>query len=360
MADDDEDKTEEPTAKKLDEARKEGQIGRSQDLTSAFVLGAGLFSLVVFGGQLFDSMRSLLLRFVISISKVDVSTATDQWFIHIGNMVLLNLFYMMWPILLLLLIVGFVVNLFQVGLNFTAKTLEFKWSKIFSWKKLIEPFSKNAWIELLKGIFKMIIIALVAYSVVSSHYSELMQSIDMDINGIILLIKEVAFEILWKIILLLLVLGLADLIYQKIRVKNQLKMSKHEVKEETKAAMGDPKIISARRQAMMKLRQKFMMKEVPTATVVITNPTFIAIAIRYDRTRDKVPVIVAKGKRLIADRIREIANENQIPIVENKPLARGMYDLVEIGDEIPQEFYTSVAEVLAYVFSLNGKKAAFV
>jgi len=155
--------------------------------------------------------------------------------------------------------------------------------------------------------------------------------------------------------LLLFVLGAADLFYQKRKVHNELKMTKNEVKDEAKNSQGDPKVLAARRKAMLKMYQQFMMKEVPSATVVITNPTHLAIALRYERGKDQVPFVVAKGKDRIAERIKELARENNVAIVENKPLARAMFDVVEVGESLPAEFFSGVAEVLAYVFKTQAQ-----
>jgi flagellar biosynthesis protein FlhB len=211
-------------------------------------------------------------------------------------------------------------------------------------------FGKSAWVELFKGVIKITIVGMISYSVIKKHHEDILYMADMQIGVFCAYMIDILVEMLLKIILFLIIFGIADLIYQKRKTHNEIKMSKHEVKDEHKNSEGDPKIIAARKRAMYKLHQQFMMKEVPKATVVITNPTHLAIALRYERGVDQVPFVVGKGADKLAERIKELAIENNVPIVENKPLARAMYDVVEIGDPLPAEFFAAVAEVLAYVF----------
>jgi flagellar biosynthetic protein FlhB len=358
MAEDSEDKTEAPSGRKLDEARDRGQLGRSMDLNSSVILFVGIVGIAKFGGQFSQSSMDLMREFFGTLAFVP--EPTDQWFNFLIVHVLKLMMEMMWPILVLLLVAGLVVNLLQVGLNFTTKPLEFDLKKLFNLQAVTGIFGKEAWIELLKGLAKMAAIGYVSYDAIRNRLDDILTSVDLDLAGIVGLIVDLAFEILWKVAILLLILGIIDWIYQKRKTTNDLKMTKEEVKEENKNSMGDPKTILARKRAMYKMHQQFMVHEVPKATVVITNPTFIAIAIRYNRGEDQVPVVVAKGKRLIAEHIRNLAKENGVPIVENKPLARAMYDQVQVGDGVPQELYNGVAEVLAYVFSMDKQKAAFV
>jgi len=357
MAEDNDDKTEDPSGRKLDEAKDRGQLGMSMDFNSSVVLLAGVAAIAIFGAD-FTQASLGLMREVFGNLR-NVAEPTDQWFFFLSAHVLKEMFDMLWPILLVLLGAGLAVNLVQVGINFTTKPLEFDLSKVFSWSAITQIFSRQAWIELLKGIAKMVVISWVAYDCIAKRFDDILASTDMDLNAIIRLILDISWEMLWKVVLLLLILGFADWIYQKRKTFNDLKMTKQEAKDENKNTMGDPQVIQARKRAMYKMHQKFMMHEVPKATVVITNPTFIAIAIRYDRGKDQVPIVVGKGKRLIAEHIRNIAKEHNIPIVENKALARGMYDHIEVGQEVPQEFFTSVAEVLAYVFNMDQRKAAY-
>lgn len=357
MAEDAEDKTEEPSGRKLEQAREKGQLGRSQDFTSAVMLTVGIGAISAFGAKFVEQTKDLMQEFFGGLSHVP--EPTEAWFTFIGVHALKELLDMIWPILILLLLAGLAINLVQVGLNFTTKPLELELKKVFNLSSLKGLFGKNAFVELLKGLVKMTIIGYISYDAIMTRLEEILTTADMDLAQIVAVLLDITFEILWKVVMLLIVLGIADWTYQKRKTRNDLKMTKQEVKEETKNTQGDPKVLQQRKRAMYKMHQQFMMKEVPKATVVITNPTFIAIAIRYERGKDSAPIVLAKGKRMMAERIRELAKEGGVPIVENRALARGIYDQVQPGDTIPQEFFSAVAEVLAYVFTMDQRKVAF-
>ncbi len=343
----DEEKTEEPTSKKKNEAIKKGQIGRSMDLSSAISLSAALFGFYIFGGDFASKCQSIMREFF---------TAYVDWQPTIGNFsalaihVLYLVIGLLTPLLLLFLFVGLVGNLSQVGLHFTLDKLKPKFSNVFSLGGIKRMFGKAAWVELFKGIIKVSIVGWIAYAIIKSHSDDILYMADMQIGVFCAYILDIIVEILKKVILFLIILGIIDLIYQKRKTHNDIKMTKNEVKDEHKNSEGDPKVMAARKRAMYKMHQQFMMKEVPTATVVITNPTHLAIALRYERGKDQVPLVIAKGADKIAERIKLLAIENEVPIVENKPLARAMYDVVEPGDPLPAEFFAAVAEVLATVF----------
>lgn len=343
----DEEKTEDPTAKKKSDAIKKGQIGRSMDLSSAIALIAALCGLYIFGGDFVGECQVIMREFFIGFANWQ---PTIPNFTALTHYVLSLVLRMLAPLLLFFLAVGVIANLSQVGLHFTLEKLRPKFSHIFSLAGLKRIFGKDAWVELLKGLAKITIVGIIAYYVIKDHYKDILYLADAQINVYCAFLISIVVEMLLKIIVFLLILGIIDLIYQKRKTFNELKMTKHEVKDERKNSEGDPKVIAARKRAMYKLHQQFMMKEVPSATVVITNPTHLAIALRYERGKDQVPLVVGKGADKMAERIRQLATENNVPIVENVPLARAMYDVVEVGDLLPAEFFAAVAEVLAYVF----------
>ncbi|MCL2101710.1 MAG: flagellar biosynthesis protein FlhB [Fibromonadales bacterium] len=343
----DEDKTEEPTAKKKSDAIKKGQIGRSMDLSSAIALIAALCGLAIFGGDIAGEFQAIMREFFSGYIGWQPSLVN---FIALAHYILYLLIKMLAPLLLLFLIVGFVGNIAQVGWNFTLEKLKPKFKQIFSLSGLKRLVGKNTWVELFKGILKVTVVGIIAYNVIKSHFEDILYFADMQLIVYCATVVSILVELLLKIIVFLIILGIIDLIYQKRKTHNELKMSKHEVKDERKNSEGDPKVLAARKRMMYKLHQQFMMKEVPSATVVITNPTHLAIALRYERGKDQVPLVVGKGADKMAERIRTLATENNVPIVENVPLARAMYDVVEVGDPLPAEFFAAVAEVLAFVF----------
>ena len=349
-----EEKTEAPTQKRLDEIKNKGQRPKSQDFNSGVLLFVSVLCIFVFGERM---VRILKENLIDVFYKISTFTVTEDNLITIltDNMVKVVV-VSIYPILIIILVMGIVANVIQVGVNFTTKPLEPKFDKVFKMSGLKKLVSPTTFIELGKNLSKIIIVGYVAYWIISGEYENLMYLIDASVGSIMHAILSIGFEISLYVSVLLIILGILDLIYQKRKHYNDIKMTKQEVKDEVKSQEGDVKSKNKMKQMMAEMIRKSMMGEVPKATVVITNPTFIAIAIKYDRDFDKAPVVLAKGKRAIADEIRKIARDNDIPIVENKPLARGMYDLVEPGFEIPIEFFESVAEVLAYVYSLKGNE----
>jgi flagellar biosynthetic protein FlhB len=345
-------KSEEPTSKRKEEAINKGQIGRSMDFSSAATILTGFVALALFGADFVADNLSLMREFFGMFHWIP----THANFVALGGHIIGLIISMLAPILLTLLIVGMIANIAQVGgLHFSTETLQPKLSNVFSLQAFTRIFGKQAWIELLKGLAKMGIIGYISYLIIKDFYPEILYSADMPLLTFCGLMIDILVDMLLMIILFLIVLGAADLIYQKRKTHNDLKMTKQEVKDEAKNSEGDPKVIAARKRMMFAMHQKFMMKELPTATVVITNPTHLAIALRYERGKDQAPLVVGKGADKTAERIKEIAREHDVPIVENKPLARAMWGAVEIGEVIPAEFFAGVAEVLAYVFKTKGK-----
>ena len=344
---DDEEKTEEPTAKKKRDAIKKGQIGRSMDFSSAITLSAALLGFYIFGGDYASRCLNVMREFFTYYNGWEPTISN---FTALAVHVLQLIFIMIAPMLLLFLGIGLIGNLSQVGIHFTFETVKPKMSNVFSLSGLKQIFGKNAYIELLKGIAKISVIGYIAYKVILSHHEDILYMADMQVRVFCAYIIDILVELLLKILLFLFILGIIDFIYQKRKTHNDIKMTKNEVKDEHKNSEGDPKVVAARKRAMYQMHRQFMMKEVPTATVVITNPTHLAIALRYERGKDQVPLVVAKGADKLAERIKELARDNEVPIIENKPLARAMYDVIEVGDALPTEFFAAVAEILATVF----------
>jgi flagellar biosynthesis protein FlhB len=279
-------------------------------------------------------------------------------FVDLGKQGFIGILLLLMPVVLGIMAVSVTVSIFQVGFLWTWEPLGPHFGKIFSLSGFSKLVSASAFVEIGKSIIKMIIVGMVAYHAVANHYENFLLLPDMSLSQFCGLMWTVSLEVIIKSTVVLLMVGIADLIYQKRKVKKDLMMSKTDVKDEAKQSEGDPHVKGKIKSMRMQMHRNFMMKELPKATVIITNPTFIAIAIRYVQGVDATPVVVAKGKRLIAERIRDVARGHDIPIVEDKPLARGLYDMVEPGEEIPEAFFAAVAEILAYVYSLKGQAAA--
>jgi flagellar biosynthetic protein FlhB len=355
MAAEDDGKTEDPTGKKLSDAREKGMVGKSADFNSSIVLLAGTTMIWLFSDRLVDGMRNVMVESFRAIGNFEDIPGMLQ---DMGRQGLIGILMMLLPLVAGITIVSVVASLTQTGFLWSTKPMEPNFGKVFGLSGFKRLFSATSLVEIIKSVAKMIIVGLVAYKVVSGHYVEFLELPDMALVQFCHMMFSISLEVVFKATLVLILLGVADLAYQKTKLKSELKMSKTEVKDEAKQSDGDPHIKGKIKQMRMQMHRNFMMKELPKATVVITNPTFLAIAVRYVQGLDTAPVVVAKGKRLIAERIRDVAKQKDIPIVEDKPLARGLYESVEPGEEIPEEFFAAVAEILAYVYSLKGTKAA--
>jgi len=350
LASEDEEKSEEPTAKRLQEARSKGNVARSADLNSAAMALAGMLALWWWGDNSGEAIRKLMLECFSAISNWDQIPGGLVYFVKQG---LYWLLLVLFPYLLFFALVGAAAGLLQVGWLFTFEPLTPKLGKVFNLQNFMRLFNGHAWTELVKSIIKMIVVAWVGYTVVEAHFYEFLHMADMSLHEILALLFNVILEMLFKIALTLLAMGILDFFLQKHRYVKQLRMSKQEIKDEARNMEGDPQIKGKIRNLRMQMHRNMMMKELPKATVVITNPTHLAIAFRYQQGHDSAPVVVAKGKRLIAERIKEVARKHSIPLIENKPLARAMFDVVVIGEQVPEEFFTPLAEILAYVYRLK-------
>ncbi len=268
---------------------------------------------------------------------------------------ILYLFVTAAPYLIAAFIVCFMSQKIQIKWKVTTKPLKPKFSKMNPLNGVKRLFSKEALFNLLLSIVKTVVFGYVAYSVIIDNAGIFISVYDLNMKDCLGILFALETEIGFKVSAAYVVLALADLIFQRWKHKKDLKMSKQEVKDEYKNQEGDPQVKGQQRQRMRQAAQRRMMQAVPEADVVITNPTHFAVALLYDRDSSDAPVVVAKGADYLAFKIRDIAKENDVEIVEDKPLARMLYANVEVGDEIPPELYQAVAEVLAYVYRLQSK-----
>ncbi len=350
------DKTEEPTAKKLRDARLEGQVARSKELISASGLATFFIILKVFTGYIGTGFLDQFKKSYNVIDRLSAEEITVPLVSGILNDSILTILKIGVPIFTISILVSFVVVLFQVKWKISLKTMIPKFSKlnpVNGFKKLL---SKEKIIDLLIEVVKIAVVSYLSYQTLKNEWKTLFILYDLKLEQAILLLGNLAIDLGLKISLIFLVIGLADLIYQKIKFRKDMRMSKQEVKDEFKNTEGDPQIKGKIRAKMREVSQRRMMQALPSADVVITNPTHLAAAIKYDKTTSEAPVLIAKGADYLAQKIKEVARENNIVIVENKPLARMLYYNVELGEEIPPELYQMTAEVLAYVYGLNNKK----
>ena len=351
-------KTEPATEKKLNDARKEGQVAKSKEIANCMGLMSLFLILKFYVGimgtrflEMFHGVYNNMPRLLIFAGGEMPQAEMRILF----NQLMTNILLTILPILLISYVVAFVCDVAQVKWKITGKPLKPKLSKLNPLKGFKKIFSANSLVELLKAIIKIVLILYITYSFLKDKLVFIYYLYDMPLMQAISLAAETVTDLGIRIAAVYMVIALADYIYQKFKFKQDMRMTKQEVKDEYKQAEGDPKVKNKIRQKMMEVSQRRMMQNLPQADVVITNPTHFAVAIQYDPDVADAPLVLAKGSDHLAAKIKEVAKENHIEIVENKPLARMLYANVEVGQMVPPEMYQAVAEVLAFVYQLQGK-----
>lgn len=348
------DKTEQATAKRKSDARKKGQVVKSQEAVSAIVLLVSFIALKTMGAGLYQKITELTNRVfevymnnddIFTIQGITILTAElAVWFLQA-----------MLPIFCIIMLIGVVGNVMQSGLLFTLEAIKPKMSNIsplsgikntFSFKKVLEFF--------LKSIIKIVIVGGIAYTTINDNINEIIGVMNFSVSSIGKYIMSLSIDLGIKISAFLVIFSVGDFYIQRRKHNKELMMTKQEIKEEYKQTEGNPQIKAKIRQKQRQMSLSRMMQQVPKADVVIANPTHFAVAIRYDAEKSAAPIVIAKGQDYVALRIKAVAKENRVEIVENKPLARALYAQAEIGDAIPEELYQAVAEVLAYVYALKA------
>ena len=350
------DKTEKATPKKLDDARKEGRVARSSDLINGFMLLLMFFVLKLFGGIMANLFLDSFVKYYNKASDISMEVFDVKQAVNLSNEIVIDIVIASLPVLIGSFVVALVGNIVQVGWKVTGKPLKPKLDRLNPIGGFKRMFSQEKVVELIKSILKVLAIALVAYNEVKDRWKFILNLYDFEFMQAVLNIFDIVLDVGIKISVIFVIIGLADFGYQKWKHLHDLRMSKQEVKDEMKQSEGDPQIKGQIRQKMREGARRRMMQDLPKADVVITNPTHFAVAVKYDKETAEAPYVLAKGADYVAANIKEIAKQNNIEIVENKPLARMLYYNVEIGDQIPPELYQMVAEVLAYVYSVKIKK----
>ncbi len=353
-------KTEPATAKKLKDARDEGKVAKSKELTSAFELMA-LFLVLKFlsayiGKGMMEGFFDIYKKIpdIINNSIGGFGLNNAQSVINYG---IQKIIIIIFPVLIISVLVSGFVTFIQVKWNVTTKPMQPKLSKLNPMNGFKRIFSKDSWFELVKSIAKILLIVLVAYLNIRNYANELFFLYDISLRQAISLVGEIIIDTGIKIAAIYMIIGIADYVYSKHKFKEEMKMTKQEVKDEFKNTEGNPEIKGRQRQVMRQASQRRMMQDVPKADVVITNPTHLSVAIKYDTSVASAPIVLAKGEDYLALKIREVARDNGIEIVENKPLARMLYANVDVGQQIPPELYQAVAEVLAEIYKLRNRSA---
>lgn len=345
-------KTEKATPKKRQEARKKGQVPKSQELVTAILLLGIFIILHVLRGQIGDQVGQYAADWFSQMGRKELTVGTvTAWYTQ-GVLVIGEILA---PLFLAAILIGILFNFLQVGAFFQPDLIKPKFDKLNPISGFKRIFSTRAIAELAKSLLKLIIVFGIAYLTIRPTVKGLLLLWDMDIAQAVSFVETIVFTVAWRIGLALLVLAVFDYYYQRWEYERNLRMSKQEIKDEYKETEGDPQIKGKIRQRARQMAMQRMMQAVPEADVIITNPTHIAVALKYEAKEMDAPVVVAMGQGYLAEKIKSIAKEHRVAIVENKPLARALFSTAEIGEAIPAELYQSVAEVLAFVFRLRKR-----
>lgn len=346
-------KTEKATPRKKQDARKKGQVAKSSELPGALIIFFTFLALYLFGGMFEDSLRSL---FTVTFNEYMLWDVTIQNIVTIFGQLIVKGILFVAPFLLISFIFGIIGNYAQIGFLMTGEPLKMKLNKLDPIQGAKRIFSIRAVVELLKASLKFIVVAVVVGTTLWGEKEMLMTLSSMPLESTLAFTGRLTAFIGLQIGAVLVILAILDYMYQRYEHNKQLRMSKQEIKDEYKKTEGDPLIKAKIRERQRRMAMMRMMQEVPKADVIITNPTHYAVALRYDATEMDEPQVIAKGVDYVALKIREIAEEHDIITMENRPLARALYDQVEIGQSVPAELFQAVAEVLAYVYKVKGKR----
>ena len=347
-------KTERATPKKREDARKRGNVAKSREMSSLGILVVGLSTLCLFGAFMYGNTTLVMQKSFAMIANPVIELAGVN---ELSGHLILSFFTIVLPLMTAVFLIAVISNVAQVGFLISWEALKPKFDKFDIIKGLGRLVSKQSLMELFKSIAKLVMIGGVAILTVKGEMEGIKELGQLEVSGIGLCILKLILKIFFRVCIAMVFLAALDFAFQKWQFEEKLKMTKQEVKEEHKQREGDPLIKSRIRKVQMEVARKRMMQEVPEADVVVTNPVHLAVALKYDRALMNAPHVIAKGAELVAEKIKTLAREHNVPVVENKALAQSLYRAVDVGDEVPMDFYQTVAEVLAYVYKLKGKVA---
>ena len=345
-------RTERATPRRREKARERGQVARSPEVNAAAMLCFGCTTLYLLGPQLTGQLQQLMRH--IMTNAPDMAAADSTFAKMLGEYVL-RFFLMMSPVFAVLTVVAVASGVGQIGFKITPQALEPKFDRLNPISGFKRLFSPTSVVNLVKDLAKLVIVGVVAYKAVAGEFASLFLLPDMTVADLAARMGKLSLMLGLKVGAIMIIIALLDYAYKRYEFEKSIKMSKQDLREEYKETEGSPQLKSRIRQIQRQMAQKRMMQAVPTADVVVTNPTSLAVALKYDVGEMPAPYVVAKGQRLIADKIKQIAREHDIPIVEDKPLARALFKMCDVGQAVPETLYRAVAELLAYVYRLKGK-----
>ncbi len=350
----DQERTEQATPKRRRDARKKGQVAQSREIPSVMVLLSALGVLFFSGTYMFWRLSEFMTSIFQNLGTLELHRASVHAFLL---EVVHQVFIILMPLMLFVLIAGIGANVLQIGFLFTSEALTPKLSKLNPITGMKKFLSLRSLTELLKSLFKILMVGFISYLMVKGELDTIPSLMQMGVVDILAFIGRVSFKIWLYTCLALILLAALDYAFQRWQHEKDLKMTKQEIKDETKQREGDPAVKARIRSIQLEMAKRRMMEAVPEADVVVTNPTSLAIALKYDAEAMMAPRVMAKGAGFIAERIKKIAMENDVPIMENRPLAQTLFKAAEIGDFIPVNLYRAVAEVLAYVYRLKTEQS---
>ena len=350
---DDSQRTEEPTQRRLDEAHKKGDVVKSGEVASFILLSGGALAILIAGGA---AMKSFLAHFLVFLQRPEEMILDSSGAQELLTYSTFGLFAVIGPALALMMLAAFAGHAVQHRPGFSTERIKPDLSKLSLTKGLKRLFGLDGVINLIKGVFKIGAVAVAAFIVLWPERTRLPNAMTMDIGAVMTLLVVVLLKLIFAALIVIGVIAALDFVYQRQRFMSRQRMSRQELKDEMKQSEGDPQIKGRIRQIRLERSRRRMMAAVPEATVVIVNPTHYAVALKYESGKMAAPVCVAKGVDLVALRIREVAKEHDVPIVENPPLARALYASVELEGEVPPEHYKAVAGVIGYVMRIAGER----
>jgi flagellar biosynthetic protein FlhB len=346
-------RTEKATPRRREKAREEGRVARSQELNSAVLLCLGITAVYLLGPALSIQLKQFMNHLFTEAPGMNITPDTA---VNFMSSTIATFFILLGPIFIVLMVIAYGINVLQVGILFTPKPLEPKLDKLNIVNGIKRLVSVRSMVELIRDVVKVILIGTVGYISIKSQLSTFFSLSDQSVGLFAGVISKRALLVALEIGAVMLILALLDYAYQKYDFEKNIRMSKQEVKEEMKDYEGSPQTKARIRRIQREMSQRRMMREIPKADVVITNPTHLAVALKYNQDEMEAPMVVAKGERLLAERIKEIATESNVPILENKPLARALFNMCEVGSYVPAQLYRAVAEVLAYIYRLKNER----
>lgn len=350
---DDSEKTEEPSQYRIDEFRRKGQVASSKELVGVLLIGGCVMTLILSSAYMFDIVNEFMeWLYRQNLDKIFL----QENILNVFTKSCLTILKMLAPILATAFCISYLSNLFQIGFIFSTESLKFDLTKLSPLSGLKRIFSKKSIFDLFKGLAKFALVISITYVVMKPTMMKIYGFFDAEMSTSLLFSKSIFIKLVFSILSGLFILALVDFAWEKYQYHQKLKMTKQELKDELKQKEGNPEIKQRIKSLQREMSRKRMIEEVKSADVIVTNPTHLSVAISYNQEDMYAPKVVAKGGDHLAFKIREIANEHNIPIVENIPIARALYSTVELGEFVPRNLYKAVAEILAYVYKIRKKR----